>query len=84
MLLRGAAKYLGLEGEPKNLYSAVRQQTETLQANSVNLKITAASCPEGKFSIDHTFTSDMIILLSSYPVEKLKQSYSYLLYMMSH
>lgn len=79
MLLPGAAKYLGLEGEPKNLNCAVRQQTETLQANSVNLKITAASCPERKFSIDHTFTSDMIILSSSYPVEKLKQSYSYLL-----
>ncbi|XP_034559382.1 uncharacterized protein LOC117827042 isoform X1 [Notolabrus celidotus] len=80
MLLRGAAEYLGLRGEPEKLeLRTVRQQTETLNGRNVNLKLSAASCPEREFSMDSVFTSDNISFVEqSYPVDKLKQRYQHL------
>ncbi|KAG7501900.1 hypothetical protein JOB18_009345 [Solea senegalensis] len=77
---RGATKYLGLEGEPETLeLRTVRQQTETLEGRTVNLKLSAASSPERKFSIDRAFTADTIMFVEqSYPIEKLKQRYQHL------
>lgn len=80
MLLPGAAKYLGLEGEPEQLeLRTVRQQTETLKGRTVNLKISAALFPERRFSIEGVFTSDGIMLVEqSYPADRLKQRYPHL------
>lgn len=80
MLLPGDAKYLDLEGEPEQLeLRTVRQQTETLNRRTINLKISAASFPERRFSIDGVFASDGIMFgEQSYPADRLKQRYPHL------
>ena len=80
MLLPTAAQKLGLQGTPETLaLRTIRQDTQTLQGDSVSFLISTKAWPKTRYRITNAFTAARIDLADhTYPIESLQKKYKHL------